>query len=360
MTKWIKWIKWILIEVVLFALVLTGVMAVATLYVRPYLRANTALPKDSILTLKQQESGDIQISWPKANRADYYLFEVYQLPNGGNFTYQNCAGELVYSSEITGLTSVTFPADAYSGNMLFRITSAVRYMFNGEQKVRFCADPLEAVVDFDLPLMQALTCTTDQQNQRASIRMETEKGTHYVIYYKDANGKYQELKTITEPAISLNFSEEGDLALPTYGKSVDLKVAVYRKGDGFVYYSNSYAEISIPRDTLVPADFALAAQKEETGYRLAWEEKECDYYDIQVLNAQSQKWESICRVEGNEEPTCLLTVDSVANTCVFRVVAAYQKEEKNGNGEVALVEKYRAISNEIRLPAPEIPVIPIL
>ena len=46
MTKWIKWIKWILIEVVLFALVLTGVMAVATLYVRPYMRANTALPKD--------------------------------------------------------------------------------------------------------------------------------------------------------------------------------------------------------------------------------------------------------------------------------------------------------------------------
>ena len=360
MTKWIKWIKWILIEVVLFALVLTGVMAVATLYVRPYLRANTALPKDSILTLKQQESGDIQISWPKANRADYYLFEVYQLPNGGNFTYQNGAGELVYSSEITGLTSVTFPADAYSGNMLFRITSAVRYMFNGEQQVRFCADPLEAVVDFDLPLMQALTCTTDQQNQRASIRMETEKGTHYVIYYKDANGKYQELKTITTPTVSLNFGQEGDLALPAYGNSAQLKIAVYRKGDGFVYYSNSYAEISIPRETLVPADFALAAQKEETGYRLAWEEKECDYYDIQVLNAQSQEWESVGRVEGNEEPTYLLTADSVANTCVFRVVAAYQKEEKNENGEVALVEKYRAISNEIRLPAPEIPVIPIL
>lgn len=356
----IKCLKCILFEIALFSLVITGVMAVATLFVRPYMQAYTSLPRDSILTLKQQDSGDINVMWPKANRADYYLFEVYQLPNGGDYTYQNSNGKLVYSREITEGTAVSFPANVYSGKVMFRVTSAVRYMFNGEQKVRFCADPLEVVVDFDLPVIQGLSYTTDQQKQRASIRIETVKGSHYVIYYKNANGKYQELKTVTNPAVSLNFGEEGDLALPAYGKSVELKVAVYRKGDGFVYYSNSYGEISIPRETLVPADFFLAAQREENGYRLAWDKKECDYYAIQVLNTESQKWESVGRVEGNEEPTYLLSAESITNVCVFRVVTVYQKEEKNESGEVAVVEKYRAISNELLLPAPEIPMIPIL
>lgn len=346
----IKLIKWILLEIVLFSLVLTGAIAVVTQYVRPYMQARTKFAEKEPIVLQQTISGDIQVVWPEADQADYYLFEVYQLPYNGSFTHQNSAGELIATYEISEGTSILFPVDAFSGNVMFRIHSAVGYLLSGEPKVRFCIEPLEVVVNFDLPVVQALTYTADQQRQRATVKMEALDVSHFVIYYKDTNGEYQQWKTVSAPTISLSFGDEGDFALPRFEESLHLKVAVYRKGDGFVYYSGSYAEISIPREELVPADFSLSVETQEDGYHLSWEKKECDYYDIQILNSLTQKWNSITHVEGDADPTYIMALDSVDDACVLRVVAAYQKEEKGENGEITMVEKYRAISNEIVVP----------
>ena len=64
-----KLLKWIMIEVAIFAVIITGVVAVSILVIRPYMNAESAMPRNGSLEIRQTENGDIQISWPKADRA---------------------------------------------------------------------------------------------------------------------------------------------------------------------------------------------------------------------------------------------------------------------------------------------------
>ena len=91
-----KIIKWVVIELIIFAVFITGSVILVTRFIQPYMDAQTNMPSSGSFVFRQMESGQLEITWPAADQADYYIFQVYQLPNNGQLSYQNNAGELVF------------------------------------------------------------------------------------------------------------------------------------------------------------------------------------------------------------------------------------------------------------------------
>lgn len=341
-----KLLKWILIEIAIFAVIITGVVAVSILVIRPYMNAESAMPRDGSFEIRQMENGDIQVSWAKADRAEYYVFQMYQLPNDGALTFQNDSGELVYEKEIRSGNSVVIPGNMYSGNMLFRVTSAVSYSLQGKQ-VRLSQDPLEMVTRIDAPAIEKYTCKTDIETQTATIRLELLDATGFSVHYWDDNGALCELKRIEGDSLQLKFGEDGDLAMPAFGEQIWLQLAVHRKADGVMYYGTDMVDIWIDRAMLVPADIQLEYQLLPQGCRLAWQAEECDYYEIQQFDAQTRVWSTVYTVEDSQQTDTMLTSQSPEGQMILRVVAAYEKVEENDQGQEETVVKYRSVSNEI-------------
>jgi len=122
-----KIIKWVVIELIIFAVFITGSVILVTRFIQPYMDAQSKMPADGSFVFRQLESGQLEITWPKADQADYYIFQVYQLPNDGQLSYQNAAGKLVYENKVTDGNTVVIPSDAYTGNMLFKVSAARGY-----------------------------------------------------------------------------------------------------------------------------------------------------------------------------------------------------------------------------------------
>ena len=342
-----KIIKWIVIELIIFAVFITGSVILVTRYIQPYMLARTNMPKDGGFVFRQLDDGMLEISWSEADRADYYIFQVYQLPNGGTMSYQNEAGKLVYEKKVTEGTSVILQSDAYSGNMLFRVSSAVGYVLEQSQRVRLSDKVLEVITKFEAPAIDKVTCTAETGKQTAYIRFETTDATSCHVSVVNAAGEKQFLKTVSGNALTLNFGQDGDLPVPAFGEKVDLYFSVTRETEGVTYYSTDFATLSIDRAMLVPSDILLEYACDEQSCWLNWQEEDCDFYEIQVLDPATGVWSVRDTVNAEEDRTYLMTDLQEDVLLVLRVTAAYEKETKGPDGEPQTIIKYRSISNEI-------------
>lgn len=342
-----KYLKWILIELVIFAVVLTGAVALVVLVIQPNMPQQTVMPKDGVFTLRQLEDGQLEISWPKANRAEYYVFQLYQLPNDGQLAYQNDAGELVFETEVKDGTSLVLPSEAYDGRMLFRVRSAVTYEYKGVRNVRLSDNALEAVTDYRQPVIEEVKYTADPDKQTVSIQLQMEEGATCVVSVIDANGQMRQVKTVTATAVSLSFGPESDLRMPAFGRELQLYFNIYREEEGVVYYGSDAAQLNIPRSDLVPADIWLKAAVNQELATLTWQEEECDFYEVQYYNPSTGAWDVIGIVGSDEERVCELSGLQPDVVWVLRIAAAYEKEQKQADGTVKMVIKYRSVSNEI-------------
>ena len=353
-----KYLKWLLIEIVIFAVVLTGAVALVVLVIQPNMPAETAMPKDGVFTLRQLEDGQLEISWPGANRAEYYVFQLYKLPNDGQLAYQNGAGELVFETEVKDGTSLVLPSEAYSGRVLFRVRSAVTYEYKGVRNVRLSDNALETVTCYQQPVIEEVKYTADPDKQTVTIQLQMEQGATCVVSVIDANGQMRQLKTVTGTSVTLSFLEDGDLTMPAFGRELQLYFTTYREEKGVIYYGSGAAQLNIPRSDLVPADIWLESSVAGDLATLTWQEEECDFYEIQYYNPATGVWDVIGIVGSDEERVCELSGLQPDVVWVLRVAAAYEKEQKQADGTVKIELKYRSISNEIGVSRRETPETP--
>ena len=341
-----KIIKWVVIELVIFAVFITGSVILVTRFIQPYMEAENKMPNSGTFIFRQLESGELEITWPEAQRADYYIFKIYRLPNEGQLSYQNDAARLVFEKKVTGGHSVILRGDMFSGNMLFRVTSAVGYVMEQTERVRFSDNALELITRFDPPSIGNLTYSTDPDKQTASIRFDMTDGTTCHVSLLSESGEKQLLKSVNGSSVSLNFGEDGDLRIPAFGQQVTLHFSVFRESEGIVYYSNNYATLDIDRTMLVPSDIKLEFFGEERDCWLNWQEEECDYYEVQALDPATGVWNVIAVVKADEG--CSYRVSDLKDQLlVLRVAAAYEKTTEGADGEIQTTVKYRSISNEI-------------
>lgn len=347
-----KFARWLLIEMVIFAVVITGVVALVAVVIRPYMNAETSMPADGKLEIRQLDTGEIQVSWPKADRADYYVFRMYQLPNNGQLTYQNDAGELIFEVTVNKGTSVVIPGELYSGNLLLSVTSAVDYVIDSAVQVRYGDSALQKVVCIDPPAIAIDSIFINAETQLAYVQFKVSNGTHFTVRMKTEDGKWEDLKTIEGDFLSLTFGEEGELPLPAFQGQYDFKASVYFEKDGVTYYSTSEVEFSITRAELVRADIPLEYVEHEQGSMLNWQQKECDYYFVQQLDEVTGQWTTIQTIDGKEAPSYLLVGGEEEQEMILRVVAAYEKAVLDGEGQIVTEVRYRAVSNELAVTIP--------
>lgn len=342
-----KYLKWLLIELVIFAVVITGVIALEVLVILPHTTVSTHMPADGSFTIRQLESGELEISWPKADRADYYLFELYQLPNDGQLEYQHSAGKLMYELPVYEGTKLLLPSDAYEGCMMFKVRSVVTYEYNGATHTRYSDGAVEAVTHFQPPTIEKVTCTTNPAKQSAQVNLELLNSNACDVFVVDTAGKQKLLKTVTDGTVTLQFGPDGDLPMPVFDQGYQLRFSVYRKGENVTYYSADYADFFIDRNMLVPADIRLSHAISGEGCRLFWEPEDCDFYELQYYHAESDSWKLWDTVDKEGELTYLFTQLAPGQVLIIRVAAAYEDENIDANGKVTKEVKYCAYSNEI-------------
>ncbi len=342
-----KYVKWLLIEMVIFAVVITGVIALEVLVIQPHTTVSTHMPSDGSFTIRQMESGELEITWPKADQADYYLFELYQLPNDGQLNYQHDAGKLMYELPVYDGTRLVLPSDAYVGCMLFKVRSVVTYEYNGVVHTRYSDEAVEAVTHFQPPTIENIICTTNPAKQTAQVNLELLNSNACDVFVVDANGKQILLKTVSQGTVSLQFGPEGDLPMPAFDQGYQLRFTVYRKGNGVTYYSADYADFFIDRNMLVPSDIRLSHAISDDGCRLFWEPEDCDFYELQYFHLESNSWKLWDSVDKEEELTYLFTNLAPGQVLIIRVAAAYWDENIDSSGNLTKEVKYCGFSNEI-------------
>ena len=342
-----KIIKWVVIELIIFAVFITGSVILVTRFIQPYMDAENKMPNSGTFIFHQMETGELEISWPKADRADYYIFRIYRLPNDGQLSYQNAAAKLVFEKKVTEGNSVKLRSDMFSGNMLFRVTSAVGYMMEQTEHVRLSSNSLELITKFDAPTIGNVTCTADPERKTALVRFEMTDGNSCHVSLLSESGEKQLLKSVDGSSVSIRFGDGGDLSIPAFGQQVMLHFSVFRESEGLIYYSSSSATISIDRSMLVPSDILLEYFGEERNCWLNWQAEECDYYEIQALDSTTGTWSVLGVVNADEGCSYLLSDLKEDTMLVLRVAAAYEKVTQGPDGEPQTTVKYRSISNEI-------------
>ena len=353
-----KIIKWVLIELIIFAVVITGSVILVTRFIRPYMGSESNMPKDGTFVFQQLDTGELVISWPEADKADYYIFRIYRLPNDGQLSYQNDAGKLVYEKKVTDGTSVTLRSDTFSGNMLFRVVSAVGYVMQETKQIRLSNDALELVTKFDAPSIGNLSCLTDLETGMAAVFFDMSDATVCQVSLVTESGEKKLLKTVDGNFVTFKFGEGGDFEIPAFGKQVLLHFSVLRKTDALIYYSSNFATFSIDRSMLVPSDILLKYARDFDGCRLRWEEEECDFYEIQAMDPTTGSWNVHGIVNADEELTYVITELEKNGYMVLRVAAAYEVETKGEDGKPVLSIKYRSISNEICITSEDVIPLP--
>ena len=284
----------------------------------PFLRADSAMPADGVLTLRQQEDGGWLLSWPEADRAEGYLVEV--------FGTEETADGVLFSATTDLSREVLLPE--LEGDLTLRIRSAVRYSIFGMELTRYGTEPLEVSLRLAAPRVKDLEWNGDGETRTLYVSFQLENADACSIYRIEGPRQYLHLETVTENYWSVSFGEDRLLPFPELGEDYGFAFAASRKVPGAEIYGAVAWEFSMDRQALLGTDLqAKLTPEEDYGFVLTWEETRGDYYEVQQLD-ETGRWTAVCRIELGEQRRYESGPLEKFSNFDYRVVAL------NGHGEI--------------------------
>ena len=155
MRKSVKWII-IILGLLLVAAGLVGIFG----FLEPYQNARSVMPAQGEFILQQQEDGTLQLTWPEANRADYYCVEIF-LPA----VDEESEPEMVYKDFFYEGNTCILPKLPSTMELTLSVNSVIEYKTLGEKRIRFGDVPLQVTTTFDIPVVYGLSSKADADAQ---------------------------------------------------------------------------------------------------------------------------------------------------------------------------------------------------
>lgn len=329
-----KYMKWILAAL---AVLVLGMAAAVIVLIEPYWSAGSAMPNGAILTITQRDSGELHLQWPESETADAYLVEVVR-PGQGPLAQ----AETLYARYVESGTSCVLPNLESEDALTIRVSSAVKYIFLNQERIRLGSNDLEMADAYNIPTIQNLSWEANPEENAITVSLNIQKGDTCRLYVMDnSTGELNLLRTITESKTKITFGENADVAMPTYSSSCTFAFDVYRKSDHAVCYGSAAQKITISREDLLGTSLGLACEDQgDNTCVLTWNETKGDYYEVQIRNDTTGEWMTLERIERGEELTYTSPQMQRFRSFRFRVVAL--------GGQTLPDSKYAAISETVR------------
>lgn len=325
--------KWILIAA---AVLLIGASCIAVFgYLLPYSSAQSAMPEAGEMTIRQQEDGSLLLSWPAADRADYYCIEIYRPADS-----EEEAAELVYRDFAREQTSCLLPQLPDTMELTLQIRSVVEYRTMTENCVRYGDNPLAVTTTFRVPEVRELRWSADPDANTLDIACTLQEGDHSFCYLLDENGDVVDTHYLENGRLHLTFGEEGDYPIPDHDDAYHLVFDACWEIPGLKFYGYRSGSMTVVRDHLLGR--ALTVKCIDRGYNvctLSWNETKGDAYQVQMLDDNNKQWVTVCEIPADGELTYTSGHLPVFSQVTYRVVAV--------GGQVMEGSEYAAISDEV-------------
>lgn len=339
MKKANKWI-WLVLALVL----LVAAVAVFLYFFLPYYHAKSEMPANAVLTLEEQADGSLRLSWPIADRADYYSVEVV-IP-----------GETEEDEETVLLSDFAKNGAHYILNglpsdqeLLLRVNSVVCYSDTDPEKIRLGETPVELPVTLAAPKIEKLEWEADEEADTVTAGYSMAAGDNCRVYVKNEDGSLTLLKTVESNQTVITFGENADLPMPDYGASITLAFDAYRERAGMKFYGYISQEITIVRDDLLGRDLGL--QVTDEGYNVAtltWNETKGESYRVEMKEVGVEGWTLLGEIPMDGERTFTTNHLPVTSEFIFRVLSV--------GGQTMPESEYAAVSDEIAYTTIESPI----
>lgn len=330
---------------------IAAVIAVAAIagicFLLPYLRAKSDMPTDKNMTVYQLEDGTLKLEFPAADKASFYLAEIFE-PIEENEGEEKQEPVMLYSEKIDG-TSFILPELPQDRELTVRITSAVEYGTPLEKEVRYGDTSLEVTTVFDAPKVSKLEWSADDVNKTVSLSFDMDKDDKCVVVGIDANGNSTQLRTLENGSTELKFGDGGDMPIPEYDETYTITLAAYRNPDGLDFYGYTSAEFSLIREDFLGRDLALQISDDGNNvFSLTWQETKGEYYKVQVTNDYTEDWETVCEISRDGELKYQTPHLEPFQNYEYRVLAV--------GGQVMSGKKVAAESEELSVSTKESPI----
>lgn len=308
-----KTVLWI-VGIILVLLIAAGA-AFVYFCVLPYRAAASSMPKDVVLTIKQDADDRLQLTWPAAVRADYYSVEL-QLP----MTEEAIAAEeeptVIHQEYIHGTTCV-LPPIPDDQEIVIQISTVVEYEAAWKTLQRLGDDPVRLCTTLNRPTITDLQWTANPETDSITLTYLPQSATHVQIYLAQPDGTLTLLKTLTETETQLCFGEGLDIPMPDHDTVCSLVFDAYRISEGLEYYGYLCAETAVVREDLLGRELAFTVTDEgHNVYTITWEETKGEYYELQQYDAEHSQWHTLKQIAKDGERT--YTTGHLHNLSDFR------------------------------------------
>lgn len=325
-----KTVLWVIL-ILLF--LLAGVSAAFVYFVvLPYQNAVSAMPQNTVLTIRQDEQDNLTLTWPEADRADYYALEI-QLPMTPEAIEAGDEPTVIYREFVHG-TSCVLPPVPEDQQIVIQVSTIVEYEAAWETRLRQGDDPARVTTTLSRPTLSDLQWSADPDTDCITITYQPQSATHTRIYLAGDDGSLSPLKTLTETETSFAFGEGQDIPMPGHDDECILVFDTYRIEDGLEYYGYICGGLTVVREDLLGRDLAFTVSDQgHNVYTLSWEETKGEYYELQQYNIEQARWVPIKQVAKDGERT--YTTGHLENLSEFQFRVLAVGGQTNGDSHYA-------------------------
>lgn len=301
----------------------------------PYRSAESFMPEDPELTVRQTSGGSLLLSWKPAKRADFYCVEILRPAKEGQTEPEPIF--IGYANDPTGYPLPGLPSET---ELTVRVSSVVEYGTDGVLERRMCENPAEATLFFDAPTVSELAWTVDPEAGRVDISCLLQNATHCRIYLAEEGKEPVYLKTVTGTQFSLDIGQGGELPELAWGEAHTLLFDACYQTEEITFYGTQQESLTVAREDLLGRELLPVLTDEGNNIcTITWNETKGSYYEVQQLELPEQTWVTVATVSGGEERS--YTTGHLNNLADyrFRVVAV--------GGDTLPGQAYAAVSGEL-------------
>ncbi|MBQ7415768.1 MAG: D-alanyl-D-alanine carboxypeptidase family protein [Oscillospiraceae bacterium] len=296
-------------------------------FYRPYRDAKNTMPKDGTMMLVQDTSGSLTLSWPEGFRQDRYLVQFLQ-------------NDTVIQEVWTQSEQLVLPELPKSELLTIRVLSARGYRtpFAKEEQIRMGTESLSAEITMQAPAVSDLAATADPQAGTVNFTYTLTPQSRSNVYYLDNSGEWTLLDTLDQAQMTLSLGDGSQFSIPHTGEELTFAFDAYRVYPGLIYYGAAFEQISVVREDLLTRDLNLeCTDLGDQVFLLTWAETKGDYYQVQRYRQDTASWETLQRVEVNQERSYTTDMLSGFSAYHYRVVAV--------GGQVMEDSEFAAVSD---------------
>lgn len=325
----------------LLALIATAVWG----FILPYWDAQSSMPKGEDMILQHRPDGRLELTWPAAQKTDFYLVEILR-----SVQVENKKGEpetqlqAIWSEEVMEGTSCVLGDVPWDEELTVRVNTMVRYENPDEIRVRPGEEPLDITLTLAPPAIGNVQWKADPEQDTAAITFTMVPGDKSRLWYQLDGSEWQLLRTLETGETVVSFGETGDLPMLEHGQTCSFRLDSVREQPGLIYYSRISDSFSLIREDLLDRNLVLELTDEGNNVcSLTWNETKGQYYELQMKQPGGD-WVTVHTVEQTGQRSYTTGHMEAFQTYDFRVLAL---------GGQAPLNKAAAASKEQRFQSKE-------